>query len=174
MQLTEDEIIQEYGKRCGHCNQNTLLPYEYEFTCFSCGYHVNKRKHELSKIQRKKINFINRLKFAEVKIFSICVDVYKIYEGGDYDEIYKVLSTLTNKKLKINNILIEIYKNMLENPDFEQNHWSRTAEGIYKIGHDCIGLIKFICYYDRSYYENINYYDLMASVCNHLNEISKR
>ena len=63
-------------------------------TCFSCGYNVNKRKNELSKIQRKKINFINRLKYAEVKIFSICVDVHKIYEGNDYDEIYKVLSTL--------------------------------------------------------------------------------
>ena len=101
------------------------------------------------KYKEKKINFLNRLKYAEVKIFSICVDVYKIYDGDDYDEIYKVLSTLKNKKLKINNILIEIYKNMLEKPDFEQNHWSRTAEGIYKIGHDCIRLIKFTCYYDR-------------------------
>ena len=59
MELTEDEIIQKYGKRCRHCNRNTLLPYEYEWTCVSCGYNVNKRKHELSKIQRKKINFIN-------------------------------------------------------------------------------------------------------------------
>ena len=174
MELTEDEIIQKYGKNCGHCNRNTLLPYEYEFTCFSCGFNVYKRKHELSKIQRKKINFINRLKYAEVKIFSICVDVYKIYEVDDYDEIYKVLSILKNKKLKVNNTLIEIYKNMLENPDCEQNYWSRTAEGIYKIGHDSIRLMKRICYYDRSYYENINYYDLMGSICNHLNEISKR
>ena len=78
MELSEDEIIEKYGKRCGHCNRKTLLPYEYEFTCFSCGFNVNKRKHELSKIQRRKINFINRLKYAEVKIFSICVDVYKI------------------------------------------------------------------------------------------------
>ena len=54
MELTEDEIIQKYGKRCGHCNRNTILQYEYEFTCFSCGYNVNKRKHERSKIQRKK------------------------------------------------------------------------------------------------------------------------
>ena len=75
MELTEDEIIQKYGKRCGHYNRNTLLPNEYEFTCFSCGYTVNKRKHELTKIQRRKINFINRLKYAEIKIFSICVDV---------------------------------------------------------------------------------------------------
>ena len=96
MELTEDEIIEKYGKNCGHCNRNTLLPYEYEFTCFSCGYNVNKRKNELSKIQRKKINFKNRLKYAEVKIFSICVDVNKIYEGDDYDEIYKLLSTLKN------------------------------------------------------------------------------
>ena len=39
---------------------------------------------------------------------------------------------------------------MLENPDFEQDHWSRTAEGIYKIGHDSIRLMKWTCYYDRS------------------------
>ena len=174
MELTEDEINENYAKRCGHCSRNTLLPYEYEFTCFSCGYNVNKRKHEISKIQRKKINFINRLKYAEVKIFSICIDLYKIYEGDNYDEIYKVLSTLKNQKLKINNTLIEIYKNMLENPDFEQNYWSRTAKGIYKIGHDSVRLMKWICYYDRSSYENINYYDLMASICKQINEISKQ
>ena len=172
MELTEDEIIQKYGKNCGHCNRNTLLPYEYEFTCFSCGYNVNKRKNELSKIQRKKINFINRLKYAEAKTFSICVDVYKIYEGDDYDEIFKVLSTLKNKKLKLNNTLIEIYKDMIKNPDFEQNYWSRTAKGIYKIGHDSVRLMKFICYYDRSYYENINYYDLMGGICRYITEVT--
>ena len=148
MELTEDEIIQKYAKSCRHCNRVSLLPYEYEWSCFLSNFVVSKRKHELSKIQRKKINFINRLKYAEQKIFCICIDVYKIYEGDDYDGIYKVLSTLKNKKLKINNTLIEKYKNMLENSDFEKNYWSRTAKGIYKIGHDSIRLMKFICYYD--------------------------
>ena len=87
MNLSEDEIIQKYGKRCGNCNRNTLLPYENEWSCVSSGYNVNKRKHELSKVQRKKKNFINRLNYAEVKIFSICIDVYKIYKGDDYDKI---------------------------------------------------------------------------------------
>ena len=59
MNLTEDDIIQKYGKHCGHCTRKTLLTYECEFTCFSCGSNVSKRKHELSKIQRKKNNFIN-------------------------------------------------------------------------------------------------------------------
>ena len=70
---------------------------------------MNIRKNELSKVQRKK-NSISRIKYAEVKICSICVDVYKIYEGDDYDKIYEVLSTLKNRKVKINDILIENLK----------------------------------------------------------------
>ena len=174
MELTEDEIIEKYAKHCGHCKRNTLLPHEYEFTCIVCGFNVIKQKHQLSKIQRKKINFINRLKYAEQKIFCICIDVYIIYEGNDFNKIFEVLSTFKNKKLKINNILIDKYKDMLENPDFEQNKYSVTSTGIYKIGHDCIRLMKWICYYDRSYYENINYYDMMGSILTCLNEISGR
>ena len=105
MELSEDEKIKKYAKNCGHCNRNTLLPYEYEFNCFSCGYNLIKRKHELCKIQRKKINFIDRLKYAERKIFCICVDLFKIYESDDFDKIYEVLSTLKNKKLKTNNLI---------------------------------------------------------------------
>ena len=59
---------------------------------------------------------------------------------------------------------------MLENSDFEQDYWSRTADGIYKIGHDSIRIIKWICYYDRSQYENINFYDMMGSVLKSLKE----
>ena len=54
---------------------------------------------------------------------------------------------------------------MLENPDFEQDYWSRTAEGIYKIGHDSIRIMKWLIFYDRSYYDNMNYFDLMGSLC---------
>ena len=89
MELTEDEIFKKYDKKCGHCNRNTLLPYEHEINCIVCGFNLIKRKHELFKTQRKKKNFINRLKYAELKIFCICVDVYKIYEGDDYDKIMK-------------------------------------------------------------------------------------
>ena len=64
MELTEDQIIEKNAKNFGHCNRNTLLPYEYEFTCIACGYNVNKRKHELSKIQRKKIKLYKSLRIC--------------------------------------------------------------------------------------------------------------
>ena len=63
------------------------------------------------------------MKNAGLRIFSICVDVCKIYEGNDLNEIYEILSTLNNKKLKINNILIEKFKDLIENPAFEQDYW---------------------------------------------------
>ena len=121
---------------------------------------LNQRKHELKKIQRKRINFINRLKYAEIEILCICVDVYKICEGDDYDKVYEVLSTLKNRKIKIKNTLIEKYKDMLENPEFDQDCWSKTAIGISKIGHISIRILKWLAYYDRTYYENIIYFVL--------------
>ena len=75
MELSGGEIIEKYGKNCGHCNPRTLIPWEFEFTCISCGYNLLKRKHELSKIQRKRINSINLLKNAEHKFFCICTEV---------------------------------------------------------------------------------------------------
>ena len=70
MELTEDESIEKYAKDCGHCKRNTLLLYEYEFTCLSCGFNVNKRKHELSKIQKK---FYQPIKICRSQnIFHMC------------------------------------------------------------------------------------------------------
>ena len=54
MQLSEDEVIEQIAKQCGHCSRDALLPYEREFTCVSCGYKIIKRKNHLSKIQGKK------------------------------------------------------------------------------------------------------------------------
>ena len=63
---------------------------------------------------------------------------------------------------------------MLKNPHFEQNKYSITSTGIYKTGHDSTQLMKWICFYDRSYYEIITYYDLIGSICKQINDISKR
>ena len=91
-------------------------------------------------MQRKIINFKNRIKNAKQKICSICINLYRIYESNDYDKVFETLSRLKNKKIKVNNILIEKYRDKLKNPDFEQDYWSKTATG--KLKHDGIRLIK--------------------------------
>ena len=54
MELTEEEIIQNYARHRGHCLRNNLIQYEYDISCISCGYNVVKRKYKLTKLQRKK------------------------------------------------------------------------------------------------------------------------
>ena len=54
---------------------------------------------------------------------------------------------------------------MLKNSDVEQDYWSKTAIGIYKIGHDSIRILKWLIYYDRSYYDNMKYFDLLGIIC---------
>ena len=55
-----------------------------------------------------------------------------------------MLSIFKNRKLKISNILIKKYKEMNEYPYFEQDIYSRTAEGVCKIGHHSIRLMKWL------------------------------
>ena len=52
---------------------------------------------------------------------------------------------------------------MLEDLNFEQDYWSRTAQGVYKIAHDYNRIMKWLIYYDRFYHDNLNYFELMGS-----------
>ena len=42
------------------------------------------------------------------------------------------------------------------NPEFQRNHFSRTAKGIYRLGHKCIKLMKWMAWYER-FFDNINF-----------------
>ena len=51
MTSSEDEDLEKHGKKCGDCNRDTLLPYEFDWTFNSCGFNLIKREHQLTKIQ---------------------------------------------------------------------------------------------------------------------------
>ena len=74
----------------------------------------------------------------------MCTIVYRIQKGKDSNKFYETLSKLKNWKLKINNILIEKYKNTNEKPDFERNFHSRSSVGIYMIGYHSVRLMKWM------------------------------
>ena len=58
------------------------------------------------------------------------------------------------------------------NRDFEENSYSETAEGTFKYDQFSIPIMKWLCYADRHYYENVNYFVLTATFLTCLNEIS--
>ena len=131
MGLFEDEFIQIFAKQCMHCLQKTLLPYKYDFICIAFGYNIITQKIELTDIQRKKINFVKRLKHADRKKFMYLPRF--IWKKADriFDEIFKNLSQLKNKKFKKLKISLKKYKNMSERADFEQTFFSRPARSVY-------------------------------------------
>ena len=72
-----------------------ILSYHINVSFFV--FHVDIRLQNEStsslEFKEKNLNFLNRLKYAEHKMFCICKDVYKIYHGNHHEKIYEVLST---------------------------------------------------------------------------------
>ena len=81
-----------------HMNMNLL----------ACHVDITQSKENMNslKYNAKETIFINGLKYAEKKVFCISVDLCQIYDGIEYNKLFEVLSTLKNKELKRNNILI--------------------------------------------------------------------
>ena len=77
----------------------------------------------------------------------------------EHKKVIQIKKTTIKKK----NVLIENYKTMKKNPDFEQNYYSETAEGIHKVSQYSIRIMKLLCYADRPYYESVNNFVLMAT-----------
>ena len=59
MPTNEDEVFEMKARNCLDCTRNTLLPYEYNWTCIACEYNIIKRIIELTKIQRQKTELKN-------------------------------------------------------------------------------------------------------------------
>ena len=82
---------------------------------------------------------------------------------------FEVSSRLKNKKLNIENELVENYEKLAGT--FEQNHFSPTAKTIYRIGPDGIRLRNWVAYFDVQY-EKIKFFVLMQVLCLLLKECS--
>ena len=113
-----------------------------------------KNKIRTYKNTTKKKNFINRILNGEREIFCICLDEYEPYDV--FNEKFDILSTMESKKLNVKNEVVEKYSNM--DAEFEQTFSSGAAKIFYENGHDFIGLLQWIPYFDR-YFEKLNYFD---------------
>ena len=66
-----------------HCLRNAILPDDYEWTCFSCGFNVMKQNNQLTISPGNKLNLFDGIKCSEKKMFVNCTDKSRICEGDD-------------------------------------------------------------------------------------------
>ena len=90
--------------------RNTLLPFEQEWTCIACGCNI--KKNELSKFSKKKVNFINWLKYAAKEMY-----MYRRIENKGKWWCWKIVwMFIKSKKKKLNDEseLFDKYRKMVK------------------------------------------------------------
>ena len=78
-----------------------------------------------------------------------------------YQKINCVFNKIKKGKLNIKKDSVGKYRHL--NPYFDQSFYSTPAKFIHSIGYDSIRRMKWMVHYYDTYYENIFYFDLMAS-----------
>ena len=167
--------IQQQQKlpNCPSCKQNTWLEFDKGYYCTNCEYIINKQKHEIDKkVRRQDHDFSTRLDYANKKIREIYINmVNTIYNSSD-DMINKLQELKGKTKLKYYKNISNYYIEM-KNKNFQTNNqdpFARNAQGISKIYHEVLLLMKFLQTKPQVKNMNINYFDLYNTVIKTRNE----
>ena len=159
-------IQQQLLPNCPSCKRNNWLEFDKGFYCQNCEYIINKQRHQIDKnVLRQSHDFSTRLNYANKKIREIYVNMVNTNFNSTEDMINKLQQLKGKIKLKfyknINNYYIEM-KN--KNFQTQQDPFSKNAQGIHKIYHEVLLLMKFLQTKPQVKNMNINYYDLYYTV----------
>ena len=160
-------IIQKQLPNCPSCKQNTWLELDKGFYCTNCENIINKQKHQIDKkVLRQDHDFSSRLNYANKKILGIYINMVNTTYNSTEDMIEKLQLLKGKTKLKfyknINNYYIE-----MKNKNFQTNNqdsFARNAQGISKIYHEVLLLMKFLQTKPQVKNMNINYFNLYYTV----------
>ena len=159
-------IIQQLPN-CPSCKQNTWLEFDKGYCCQNCEYIINKQKHQIDKkVLRQSHDFSTRLNYANKKIREIYINMVNTTYKSSKDMINKLQSLKGKIKLKFYKNIGNYYIEM-KNKNFQTNQqdpFSRNAQGISKIYHEVLLLMKFSQTKPQVKNMNINYYDLYYTV----------
>ena len=152
---------------CPSCKQNNWWEFHKGFYCTNCEYIINKQKHQIDKnFRRKDHDFSTRLNYANKKIREIWMNMVNTNYNSTEDMINKLQSLKGKTKLKfyknISNYYIEMkHKNFQTN---NQDPFSKNAQGISRVYHEVLLLMKYLQTKPQVKNMNINYYDLYFTV----------
>ena len=152
---------------CPSCKQNTWIEFDKGYYCTNCEYIINKQKHEIDKkIRRQDRDFSTRLDYANKKIREIYLNMVNTNYNSTEDMINKLKSLKGKTKLKyyknISNYYVEMKNRNFQTQD--QDPFSKIAQGINKIYHEVLLLMKFFQTKPQVKDMNINYHDLYYTV----------
>ena len=160
-------IIQKQLPNCPNCKQNTWLEFDKGFYCQNCEYIINKQKHEIDKkVRRQDHDFSTRLNYANKKIREIYINMVNTTYNTTEDMITKLQELKGKTKLKFYKNISNYYIEM-KNKNFQTNNqdlFSRNTQGISKIYHEVLLLMKFLQTKSQVKNMNINYFDLYFTV----------
>ena len=160
-------IIQKQLPNCPSCKQNNWLEFDKGYYCTNCEYIINKQKHQIDKkILRQSHDFSSRLNYANKKIREIFINMVNTYYNSTEDMINKLQSLEGKTKLKFYKNISNYYTEM-KNKNFQTNNqdpFSKNAQGISRVYHEVLLLMKFLQTKPQIKKMNINYYDLYYTV----------
>ena len=151
---------------CPSCKRNNWLEFDKGYYCQNCEYIINKQKHQIDKkVLRQDRYFSTRLNYANKKIRDIWMNIVNTNYNSTEDMINKLQELKGKIKLKFYKNISNYYIEM-KNKNFQtqQHPFSRNAQGISKIYHEVLLLMKFLQTKPQVKNMNINYYDLYYTV----------
>ena len=158
---------------CPSCKQNNWLEFDKGYYCTNCEYIINKQKHQIDKkVLRQDRDFSTRLNYANKKI----IEIYIIMVNTNYNSTEDMINKLQSLKGKTN---LKFYKNIsnyyieMKHKNFQTNNqdpFSKNAQGISKLYHEVLLLMKFLQTKSQVKNMNINYFDLYYTVIKVRNE----
>ena len=158
---------------CPSCKQKTWLEFEKGYYCTNCEYIINKQKHQINKnILRQDRDFSTRLNYANKKVREIYINMVNTTYNSTEDMINKLQSLKGKTKLKFYKMISNYYIEM-KNKNFQTQDpdpFSKNAQGISKIYHEVLLLMKFLQTKPQVKNMNINYFDLYYTVIKTRNE----
>ena len=151
---------------CPSCKQNTWLEFDKGYYCKNCEYIINKQKYQIDKkVRRQDHDFSTRLNYANKEIREIFINMVNTTYNSTEDMINKLPELKGKTKLKFYKNISNYYIEM-KNKNFQtqQDPFAKNAEGISKIYHEVLLLMKFLQTEPQVKNMNINYYDLYYTV----------
>ena len=148
---------------CPFCKQNIWLEFDKGYYCRNCEDIINKQKHQIDKrVRGQDHNFSAILSYANEKIREIRMNMVNTTYSSTEDMINELQELKGKSKLKFYKNVSNCYDIM--NIEMDEDRFAKNAQGISKIYHEVLLLMKFLQIKPQVKDMNMNYYDLFYTV----------